>query len=538
MQIKVASMQCFDKSLYMKIKDSFNPKLPKDIRPAQLRSSFLEKRKLPYIELQLVKDGILAKVEFEFFYITRETHKVWVSNRDESYSYDKKFKKNYVTRVITGTSADVYPLAAKIAARISLSLSKQFNEQWQSSLMNLLNKPSKNKSILNLGIYKNTSYGIYDIEEPKTLLARLMSENEIKQKDLASTAGVDEATVWRHLTGKSEITREAAIKYGKALGCDPAKILFNDLKIPMWGSVDTLEMATVNRLSVYASEIIAQNSLGTIECPREIYRPDVKAIRVDSPNSSLHNQVAFYYNSNEPLVFEDQIVIVGTKLKNFTNDIIRERYFIGTYKKNKDGKTVDLYTIDPLAVDISGIEPDEDMHEFEQVVSFAEDQMKVIEGITPTFVAPVVAMVDPLKVYDPIKTEVTKAYDEIYTASRTQEAKAAQVFKNIQMRSLVEDKVNKELAMDSVDDMLDHIHKEKVKALLDADKRLQTVISKGAYGYEKYKEKFDIKNKVKEIKSDLNEKENQIVQSAYDEILEKLDTPTPTDEDYLYRNDN
>ena len=41
------------------------------------------------------------------------------------------------------------------------------------------------------------------------------------------------------------------------------------------------------------------------------------------------------------------------------------------------------------------------------------------------------------------------------------------------MRSLVEDKVNKELAMDSVDDMLDHMHKEKVKALLDEflDKR-------------------------------------------------------------------
>ena len=532
MQIKVASMQCFDKSLYMKTKDYFSPKLPTGLKPTQLRSRYLVDRKLPYIELQLVQDGILAKVEFEFLYKTNT-----ISHVTKLGNYASKTLNKSVSRIITGTSADVYPIAAKIASRISLTLSKQFNDQWQASLMNLLNKPSKNKSILNLGIYKNTSYGIYDIEEPKTLLARLMSENEIKQKDLAATAGVDEATVWRHLTGKSEITREAAIKYGKALGCDPAKILFNDLKIPVWGSTDTLELGMVNRLSVYASEIIAKDNLGVIECPREIYRPDVKAIKIDNASSHLHGQIAFYYNSNEPLVFEDQVVVVGTKIKNFGNDVVRTRYFIGTYKKNRDGKTVDIHTIDPQAFDISGIEPDEDMHSFDHVVSFVEDQIKVIEGITPTFVAPVVSFIDPLKVYDPIKTEIQKAYDEIYTASRSQEAKAAKVFKNIQMRSLVEDKVKKELEIDDVDDMLDHMHQEKVKALLDADKRLQTVISKGAYGTTKTEKKFDIRNRVKEIKSDLNEKENQIVQSAYDTILEKFDEVTPTDEDYLYRNE-
>ena len=76
MQIKVASMQCFDKSLYMKTKDYFSPKLPTGLKPTQLRSRYLVDRKLPYIELQLVQDGILAKVEFEFYYVIRKDHVV------------------------------------------------------------------------------------------------------------------------------------------------------------------------------------------------------------------------------------------------------------------------------------------------------------------------------------------------------------------------------------------------------------------------------------------------------------------------------
>ena len=224
--------------------------------------------------MKLSKDAVEATVNFQFYFDQRKLK--------------SKTKLITVNKIFTGPSDEVYAAAAKQASRISLTLSKLFNDDWQRSLMNLLNKPSKNKTILNLGLYKNNQYGIYDIVEPKSLLARLMSENDIKQKDLAFNAGVDKTTLWRHLNGTLEISRDAAIKYAKVLGCDPAKILFNDLTIPMWGSADTLEMQMMNRLSIYPSEIIAKD-LGNIECPREIYRPDVKAIRIDSPNSGLHN---------------------------------------------------------------------------------------------------------------------------------------------------------------------------------------------------------------------------------------------------------
>jgi len=514
----------------MKLNEYYEPQLPSTVTTRQLHSTYHKTRNTPVIEMKLLKDAVEAKVTFEFFLDQR---KETISHVTKLGNYAKGTKKisSTIKKIITGPSDEVYSSAVKLASRISLTLSKLFNDEWQKSLMNLLNKPSKNKTILNLGLYKNNQYGIYDIVEPKNLLAKLMFESDIKQKDLAYAAEVDKTTLWRHLNGTLEISRDAAIKYAKVLGCDPAKILFNDLTIPMWGSTDTHEMQMMNRLSIYASEITAKD-LGTIECPREIYRPDVKAIRIDSPNSSLHNQVAFYYNSNEPIVLEDQMVIVGTQLKNLSDSDIRNRYFIGIYKKNKDGRTVDLHTIDPLAFNVEGIEPDEDMHSFDHVISFVEDQMKVIEGIEPTFVAPVVAMMDATKVFDPIKQEIQKAYDEIYTASRNQETKALRIFKNVQMKSVLQDKAEKEILSDDVDDYVDQMNHQKLKAFIDADKELQSVISTAAYGSAKLERRTAIQNKVKQIKADLSDKENRIIERAYDRLKENMDNPGPDDEDF------
>jgi len=516
----------------MKLNEYYEPQLPSTVTTRQLHSTYHKTRNTPVIEMKLLKDAVEAKVTFEFFLDQR---KETISHVTKLGNYAKGTKKisSTIKKIITGPSDEVYSSAVKLASRISLTLSKLFNDEWQKSLMNLLNKPSKNKTILNLGLYKNNQYGIYDIVEPKNLLAKLMFESDIKQKDLAYAAEVDKTTLWRHLNGTLEISRDAAIKYAKVLGCDPAKILFNDLTIPMWGSTDTHEMQMMNRLSIYASEITAKD-LGTIECPREIYRPDVKAIRIDSPNSSLHNQVAFYYNSNEPIVLEDQMVIVGTQLKNLSDSDIRNRYFIGIYKKNKDGRTVDLHTIDPLAFNVEGIEPDEDMHSFDHVISFVEDQMKVIEGIEPTFVAPVVAMMDATKVFDPIKQEIQKAYDEIYTASRNQETKALRIFKNVQMKSVLQDKAEKEILSDDVDDYVDQMNHQKLKAFIDADKELQSVISTAAYGSAKLERRSAIQNKVKQIKADLNDKENRIIERAYDRLKENMDQVGPDDEDYQH----
>ena len=503
----------------MKLIDRYDPKLSEAnqrLSAKNLISTYTTERKIPYIEMRLLGDQVIATVTFDFWYDKKRTKKFA--------EFDK------INRTIEGPSDEVYKLAAKQASKISLSLSSIFNDEWQKTLVNLLNKPSKNKTVLNLGLYKNNNYGIYDITNPSILLDQKIKESGMSLKDVALLSGQNETTLFRHLKGTFEISRDAAIKYAKVLGCDPAKILFNDLSIPVWGSADTLEQSSIERLSVYASEITANENLGVIECPREIYRPDVKAIKIDSPNSHLHGHVGFYYNSNEPIDLEDQMVIVGTNLKNLVGGEIRQRYFIGTYKKNRNGRTVDIHSIDPTVIDISGVTPDEDFHSYEDFVGLEEGQRIVIDDITPTFVAPLVALINPSEVFSDKKIDIQKAYNEIYTQSRTDEVKALKIFKNNQMKSIIEEQLE-----DNIDDYVDQMNHQKIKALIMADKKLQSVISTAAYGKAKYEKKIDIKEEAKKIKADLSSKEELIVREAVDRLQEQMDIPGPDDEDYINR---
>ncbi|MDB3960635.1 helix-turn-helix transcriptional regulator [Candidatus Pelagibacter sp.] len=503
----------------MKLIDRYDPKLSEAnqrLSAKNLISTYTTERKIPYIEMRLLGDQVIATVTFDFWYDKKRTKKFA--------EFDK------INRTIEGPSDEVYKLAAKQASKISLSLSSIFNDEWQKTLVNLLNKPSKNKTVLNLGLYRNNNYGIYDITNPSILLDQKIKESGMSLKDVALLSGQNETTLFRHLKGTFEISRDAAIKYAKVLGCDPAKILFNDLSIPVWGSADTLEQSSIERLSVYASEITANENLGVIECPREIYRPDVKAIKIDSPNSHLHGHVGFYYNSNEPIDLEDQMVIVGTNLKNLVGGEIRQRYFIGTYKKNRNGRTVDIHSIDPTVIDISGVTPDEDFHSYEDFVGLEEGQRIVIDDITPTFVAPLVALINPSEVFSDKKIDIQKAYNEIYTQSRTDEVKALKIFKNNQMKSIIEEQLE-----DNIDDYVDQMNHQKIKALIMADKKLQSVISTAAYGKAKYEKKIDIKEEAKKIKADLSAKEELIVREAVDRLQEQMDLPGPDDEDYINR---
>ena len=129
------------------------------------------------------------------------------------------------------------------------------------------------------------------------------------------------------------------------------------------------------------------------------------------------------------------MVIVGTKIKNFSDKEVRLRYFIGIYKKNKNGKTVDLQSIDPDVINVEGVTPDEDFHTFDDVVGMVEQEKYVIEDITPEFVAPVVALVQNNKIYNPIRSEILKAYETIYTKNRKEEIATTEYFKKLKLQA-------------------------------------------------------------------------------------------------------
>jgi len=138
-------------------------------------------------------------------------------------------------------------------------------------------------------------------------------------------------------------------------------------------------------------------------------------------------------------------------------------------------------------------------------------------------------LIDQSKVYDPIKTEILKAYDEIYTQNRTQELLETKEAKILQMKSAVEKKTE-EIISDDVDDHLQDLEQKKLKALIDADKALLSVVGKAAYENAKLEKKLS--DKVKQIKAQLTAEEEKAIQAVYDRIKDISETPGPNDEEF------
>ena len=77
--------------------------------------------------------------------------------------------------------------------------------------------------------------------------------------------------------------------------------------------------------------------INLILCPRDIYRPEIKAILIDSLGSYLHNHFAYYYRTDQSdEVNENKIVVVGREIPEL-EDLGMEtmQYFFGILKIEK-----------------------------------------------------------------------------------------------------------------------------------------------------------------------------------------------------------
>ena len=110
--------------------------------------------------------------------------------------------------------------------------------------------------------------------------------------------------VQKQIRGERDITRDHAIAYAKVFGCDPADMLFAAPQIPIWAYVDFLRVNDAD-LPFNAGELIPAKSYAGVKenqyvtVPRDIYRPDVKAVQVRSNGSALDGMVLFYYATND-----------------------------------------------------------------------------------------------------------------------------------------------------------------------------------------------------------------------------------------------
>ena len=126
-------------------------------------------------------------------------------------------------------------------------------------------------------------------------------------------------------------------------------------------------------------ECVATQGQEYVVCPRDIYRPDVKAIKVSSPGSYLDGMILFYCATSDE---QDCIGRLSSLSDDGDDELMQElrfgekqRYYIGILEQSK-GRTK-LLNPDPFAQDKdvnNGI---------------------VINNIIPTFASPIVGVVNP-----------------------------------------------------------------------------------------------------------------------------------------------
>ena len=493
----------------MNLKPVWRPKLPKDINERQLYSTYLQSKELPKVQMTMAKDGPFAKVDFNF------------AHKNSNQFFIKEF---------SGPSDDIYKDAARQASRIGLNCERLFNKEWNKELLNLLNSPSKNKSVLNIDVKNNKeTFGIYTIKTPGELLQEKIISSGFKGQQIANMVGINEATLYRYLKNEIDISRDNAIKLGKVLGCDPVDLIFNSLFVPVWGTVDTITEGPNNSLRVLAGEITELEAEDVVKCPRELHRPDVKAIKIHNGAYMFDNHTAFYYDNPTDEV-ENKICVVGTKLKNFKDGDVRLRYFLGVVEKNKNNRTINILNIDPFNSDVGQIEQEEDFHSFDDLQKFHNDQKYLITDIEPEFISPIVSFVDN-KVDQKVKSEMIKAYDTYYTRSRKDELAKIDEFRKERVRSAIKGKVVQSLEDFHEDnkyyvneDPFEFEASERLKVLANNDKRFRGLLTKIGTG--KYKTEKAFKSaplaELEDMSKDLTVEEAKVAEAAYQEIQEEF----------------
>jgi transcriptional regulator with XRE-family HTH domain len=168
-------------------------------------------------------------------------------------------------------------------------------------------------------------------------------------KKFSEKTGVENSVLFRELKGQRKLSLDKAMTYAKALGCDPVDLLFEKQMCKLWGSVDLFNVHDLGNDRFHEGQIKAApiikeginegGLLGDqlILCPRDIYRPEIKAIHINSLGSHLHNHFAYYYRSDQSDdINENKMVVVGREIPELEElGMETMQYFFGILKIEK-----------------------------------------------------------------------------------------------------------------------------------------------------------------------------------------------------------
>ena len=235
---------------------------------------------------------------------------------------------------------------------------------------------------------------------PHTLLGRAIKDTGASTRAFAEGTGINSATLYHHVRGGREISRDVAVEYAEKLGCDPVDLMFEKKSIPVWSKCNLLKVTALDdnyspgRLYSYA----ADENLERVVVPRDIFRTDIKAIKVEAKGSMYNNKIAFYYRAAEKEQnILNQLCVVGltaiSSAMDFSNDT-EERFYFGLYQEN-DGES-NLINPDPFA-----------------------KEKYILKNFEPIFVSPIIlvlnpdAVVDQTKLKNKIPAEATVRQEEL-----------------------------------------------------------------------------------------------------------------------------
>ena len=223
---------------------------------------------------------------------------------------------------------------------------------------------------------KAKTYSPKDFIGENKLLNDALKTKGISATQFAENVGQTKQSIYNQLSGERSISRDTAIKYGKSLGVDPVDLLFTKKTTAVWGKVNTLQHVDLDE-SYAPGRIYPQAEEESVIVPRDIYSPNIKAIKIDARGSMYHNQVAFYYKDNaSDLEINNKLCVVGAEVKGFFDEILTYYYF-GLYE-NLRGKN-NLINPDPYAE--------------------GEDKY-ILKNFKLEFISPVISTVDPKTIID------------------------------------------------------------------------------------------------------------------------------------------
>ena len=267
----------------------------------------------------------------------------------------------------------------------------------------------------------------------KDLFNTKLTQLGLNAKKFGELSGLNVSGIYHHTKGKRDISKEVAEKYAEQLNCDPVDLMFEKKTTPIWSKVNLLKSVSLEepyapgRLYSYGTLLELESAV----VPRDYWREDIKAIKIDSRGSMYHNQVGFYYRANtkaDNVINKLCVVGINVRTDVLDEEQVDEHYYFGLYEEIR-GKS-NLINPDPY---VTG------------------EEKYILKNFEPTFIAPVILMANPEMVVD--QTKLTNKIPDAALVRKEEMLKAELDRKQMEINILKLKEKEKDVAVKTAKEM-------------------------------------------------------------------------------------